>query len=382
MNRLLQLSAAGFRRLADIEVEMRPLAVLIGANGVGKTSFLDTLGLLSASARGTLSERLSELGGLASVLTYDGGQRLGFGLSIEVPGYAPLVYGLTLVPSGPAYVIEEETLTQQRQAHRTPFKHIDSHGGDIRYYEMEGRRLVRPTWEHNPLETSLSQVPKMFRHPEELRARLASSAFYHTLDVGERAPVRLPQPMRPAPLPGKNGEDLVSCLFYMRETDRDRYDAVEDALRAAFPGFERLDFPPVAAGTLAMTWRDRSFSHPFFTNQLSEGMLRFLWLVTLLQSPGLTAATLIDEPEVSLHPELLGLLADLLREASQRTQIVVATHSDRLVRFLDPSEVLVMDLNDQGLASLTWADRLDLDRWLAEYTLDEVWRLGRMGGRA
>lgn len=109
--------------------------------------------------------------------------------------------------------------------------------------------------------------------------------------------------------------------------------------------------------------------------------MRFLWLVTLLQSPGLTAVTLIDEPEVSLHPELLSLLADLMREASTRTQLIVATHADRLVRFLEPKEVAVMDLNEDGTAKATWADEFDLDEWLREYTLDEVWRMGRVGGR-
>jgi predicted ATPase len=188
--------------------------------------------------------------------------------------------------------------------------------------------------------------------------------------------------MRPASLPGRSGEDLVSCLYNLRETERDRFQTIEDSLRAAFPGFERLDFPPVAAGTLAMTWRDRDFSKPLYTHQLSEGMLRFLWLATLLESPGLTAVTLWDEPEVSLHPELLNLLAGLLREASSRTQVIVATHSDRLVRFLQPSEVVVMDSTEDGMAKLTWADQLDLEEWLAEYTLDEVWRMGRLGARA
>ena len=116
-------------------------------------------------------------------------------------------------------------------------------------------------------------------------------------------------------------------------------------------------------------------------HQLSEGILRFLWLVTLLHSPGLTAVTLIDEPEVSLHPELLSLLADLMREASSRTQLVVATHSDRFVRFLRPEEVIALNVSDEGVASLTWADQLDLDAWMDDYTLDEVWRMGRMGAR-
>ena len=72
------------------------------------------------------------------------------------------------------------------------------------------------------------------------------------------------------------------ALYDLRETDRDRFDAVEDSLRVAFPGFVRLDFPPVVAGTLAMTWKDSNFSRPSYMNPLSEGTLRFLWLATLL----------------------------------------------------------------------------------------------------
>ena len=91
---------------------------------------------------------------------------------------------------------------------------------------------------------------------------------------------------------------------------------------------------------------------------------------------------MLDEPEVSLHPELLSILADMFREASARTQLIVATHADRLVRFLEPKEVVTIDLKDDGYATAAWADTFDLDAWLKDYTLDEVWRMGRMGGRS
>ena len=174
---------------------------------------------------------------------------------------------------------------------------------------------------------------------------------------------------------------MVSCLYNLRETDKARFEAVEDALAAAFPGFESIGFPPVAAGTLAMTWKESDFSDPIYTHELSEGTLRFLWLVTLLQSPGLTEITLIDEPEVSLHPDMLRLLVDLLREASQRTQLIVATQSERLVRFLTPEEVLICD-TEEGTTCMKWGDTLDLQRWLADYALDELWRMGVLGGQA
>ncbi len=381
MARFKQLTVRGFRRLMDVDVELRPLTVMIGVNGVGKSSLLESLSLLSSSAQGKLRERVSEMGGLTALMTIDKATGLTLGTQMEVEGDAPLSYSITLAPSGAAYTIQEELLCQQRNPTPPPFKHIESRGEDVRYCDPDRGVLTRPTWDHSPLESSLSQVPKMFQRPEELRRRLASAPIYHVLDVSARAPVRLPQTMQPADLPGADGETLVSCLHYLRETDRDRFEAIEDALHAAFPSFERLELPPVAAGTLAMAWSDRAFTRSsLYTHQLSAGTLRFLWLVTLLQSPGLPSICMIDGPEVSLHPEMLGLLADLLREASSRALVVVATHSDRLVRFLKPEEVLVVDMKEDGTASATWADDLELDAWLDEYTLDEVWRMGRMGG--
>jgi predicted ATPase len=105
-----------------------------------------------------------------------------------------------------------------------------------------------------------------------------------------------------------------------------------------------------------------------------------MWLVTVLLSPQISPITLIDEPEVSLHPELLKLLAEVLQDASSRGQIIVATHAAELIRWLQPEEVVVLDL-DEGRTRCTRADSLNLDEWLREYTLGELWLMGTLGGR-
>ncbi len=386
MNTFEKIRVQGFRRLHDVDLKLKPLTVMIGPNGSGKTTALEVFTLLAASASGELGKTISDCGGVENNLTNliaanaSKARFMAFDLAMPVAGHPPIDYHLALSPKGVGYEITDELLTQQRTSNPPPFKHIQSRHGNVRYYVPQ-RGLEPPNWDYNSAESALSQVPKLFQEPEDFRKRLASSTHYHVLDVSQRAPVRLPQPMRDAKLPGRDGEDLVSCLYTLRETDPDTFATVEDTLRAGFPGFERLNFPPVAAGTLAMTWKEKTSKQPFYMHQLSEGSLRFLWLVTLLQSPGLTSVTLIDEPEVSLHPELLSLLAELMREASQRTQLIVATHADRLVRYLRPEEVVTVNLNDDGAVEMTWADELDLGRWLDEYTMDEVWRLGRMGGR-
>lgn len=379
-NKFTHIDIHGFRRLNSISLEMRNLSVMIGANGVGKTSLLEVFSMLSASAKGQLLERIG--GGLESILTRGVAEDLFISLEMSVPDHPPLKYSLKLTPTrGASYEIKEEMLTQQNNPNAPqPQKYIESHSLNVRYFNVSTRNLEPPNWDYNSFETSLSQVPKMYQQSENLRKQLASCSFYGALDVSSRSPVRLPQEMRPAKLPGENGEDLVSCLYDLRETDSDRFEMIEDTLAAAFPDFEKLSFPPVAAGKLAMTWKDRNFSKPIYVHELSEGTLRFLWLVTLLQSSDLTAITLIDEPEVSLHPELLRLLADLMRDAAKRTQLIVATHSDRLIRFLEPQEVLICDAED-GFAKFTWADTLNLDTWLADYSLDELWAMNIVGGR-
>ena len=104
-------------------------------------------------------------------------------------------------------------------------------------------------------------------------------------------------------------------------------------------------------------------------------------LSSTVQKPFLPSVTLIDEPEVSLHPEMLRLLAELMREASQRTQLIVATHSDRFIRFLDPEELVVCDSGEDGSTTARRASDLDLGKWMADYSLDELWAMGRIGGR-
>jgi predicted ATPase len=209
---------------------------------------------------------------------------------------------------------------------------------------------------------------------------MAKIRKFSSLDVSPRAVVRLPQPLTPTTTPSANGENLYSALYNLRTQHRDVYDQIKDILQLAFPGFTHLDFPLVGAGQATMTWYDDYLSNPLFPGELSEGTLRFLWLITILLSSNPAPVTLIDEPEVSLHPELLKILAGVLQDASTRTQLIIATHSTDLIRWLQPDEILVVD-KIEGETQVTWADSLNLESWLEEYTLGELWVMGTLGGR-
>ncbi len=140
MYKINRIKISGFRRLQNIDVQARPFLTLIGANGVGKTSFLDAWALLAASASGDLNAALSRQGGLASLVTRDGRENLSFLVDMEIPGYAPLEYGLALDLRGTGYAISGESLSQEKSGYSQPFLHIDSSDGDIRYYENEAEQ--------------------------------------------------------------------------------------------------------------------------------------------------------------------------------------------------------------------------------------------------
>ena len=341
-----KLSVQGYRRLADVTVDFtgRPLAVLVGANGSGKTSFLKVFDMLKALSTGKIREFLSNEGGIADILTRDGRSELR--IAIGEPVYT---FGISL-----------------------------EGGSSYRFHYAEGDV---PLSNISHMENGYSEILFDFSHDKWL-AKLAKTIFYRDLDISKRSPIRSPQALSPGLLPFPDGDETISALYNMRESDANRFEVVEDTLKVVFPDFERLTFPAVAAGRVILAWKDRNYDKPFYINELSEGTVRFLWLCAILYSPELPEVVLIDEPEVSMHPSMLRMLVSMLREASLRSQIIVATHSEKLVSFLKPEELLVCDQKENGTAEFAWADsKTNLASWLEDYTLGQIWSMNIFGGR-
>jgi predicted ATPase len=378
-----ELQVSGFRRLADVKVSLRGLQLLIGANGAGKTTLLQTWELLRGAASGKLSDFIRSLGGFPTIQTIGGGDELRVRLTYRRPPLGDFVYDLGLKAKLAGYEVAAESLIQFQGSGSAT--HLERHGLRFDYADWDDNRqaTTRTSAEHehlSPTETAFNAAPRLDQSTRTIRDALRSVELYRPIPFGPRAAVVLPQQADAVWLPGPDGETLTSSLHHLRETDSDRFEMVEDTLRAAFPGFEALSFPAVGGGMLSLRWKEKDRRRPFSIYELSEGTVRFLWLTALLASPKLPPVVLIDEPEVSLHPALLQLLLELMREAAGRSQLIVATQSDRLVRFAEPEEVLVADV-EEGAARFTPGDHFDLKHWLADYSLDQVWDMGVIGGQ-
>ncbi|MEW6200726.1 MAG: AAA family ATPase [bacterium] len=351
--KIRNLKVKGYKCLKDIDLEIRDLMVLIGPNGAGKTALLEIFTLLRDAARGNLNQAILERGGISDVFFRGGAEELYIHLITMNIGkhIKSLKYILNIRQKEIGYEIFREGIA----------KHLIN-GSKKSYSGKIGE------------ETTLSKFKTKDEEAEELRFTFAQMNFYSNLDVVRRAPVRLPQELSLIKIPSANGENLISALYNMRSNNPDAYERLEEALSVAFPGFKRLDFPLVGAGQATIAWYEKSFDKPLFQNQLSEGMLRFLWLATILLCPNLPPIILIDEPEVSLHPDSLKILAGLMEEASIRSQIIVATHSDVLLRYLKPENVVVVNRDpDDGSSSFRYGDTFNLDKWIEKYTLGELW---------
>ena len=150
-----RLQVRGYRRLRELDLRLAPLNVLIGANGVGKSSVLEVVDLLADSADGSLENTISEAGGISGVLTLDGKtDLLLLELQMQVATGEPIEYELQVAREGVGYGIRRERLTQRQDATRPdPFKFIDAEGARIHYHDPSSKNLIRPNWDYKATET-------------------------------------------------------------------------------------------------------------------------------------------------------------------------------------------------------------------------------------
>ena len=418
-----QIEIGGYRLLDGFEADFEPLTVVIGANAVGKSTLIDCLQLIGECCEYPLNTAISWHHGAASLLTSGNGNgQLAWSVTFHKPpvwdGF-PLVEGKALVyevvlqanaqgQMHPQY----EVLRSQELVHGEPLKFLEATPYQQHIFDTEQLQLI-PFNEAQPSSdvvrdadpaaasqrsgrAGVQQEPALllsqirffneFPVPSWVRVLLAHMAFYPGFDVTHSSALRTKAAdIKPDTTLWKNGDNLGTVLHEIltRYDYRSAAKELRDFLRVAYPAFEEIhcDTTYGTPPQVLVRVREKGMSRSMELWELSDGMLRFLCLATALLNPWPRPLVAIDEPELGLHPGLLPIVAEMIKTAAERTQVLVTTHSPDLLNCFDIADVVVMARNEDD-ARIAWhrpANRKTLVEMLNNITGETLGDLHRSG---
>ena len=363
-----------------IDLELSALNVLIGPNGSGKSNLFEVFRLLQAAPH-DLSEPVRTGGGISDWI-WKGEPKSSARVEalIDYPcDDHPLLHVIEFGESGRTFTVKDEWIERKMPDDELTnifsYHRIEEQPHTFKVRDQNVRLLH---FDHD--RSILSQLKDPIQFPElsYLGRFYEGINLYGSWEFGRGANIRDSQSnsVRPSPL-SENLSNLGMFLNHLelfpsaraklRERLADLYEGVTDYA---------LHFDP---STVQIRFTEGDFSIP--ASRLSDGSLKYLFLLAILLDPEPPRFIGIEEPELGLHPDLIPKMADLLVDASSRSQLLVTTHSDILVDALShrPESVIVCEKHN-GQTSMRRLEQSDLTRWLKRYSLGQLWTKGKLGG--
>lgn len=364
-----RIQIEGYKSIEAVDVELGALSVLIGANASGKSNFLSVFRLLNAVTEQKLQRFIARQGGASALLLYGPKRTKQVKLSIwwyppswDLPG-DDVGYQLSLSYIPPDLLIIDKEVIGFRNGTRASLG---------RGQQAESRLAE---------EAASESAVKFTKHfLDRFRA-------YHFHDTSDTAAVKQHADVQDNRSLHADAGNLAAFLYMLKTAHPSHYTEIRNTVRLAFPLFDDFVVEPARlnANKILLNWRERDSDHEFGPHQLSDGTLRFMCLAACLlqpfDHPDAPLAITIDEPELGLHPYALTLLASMLRTASKKVQIIVSTQSSSLLGAIgDPASVVVVERKG-GATTLARLQPEQVDAWLEEYSLGDIWEKGVIGGR-
>lgn len=368
MSRTVQrIVVSGYKSIKDVDLAPGPITVLVGPNGAGKSNFVDAVELLGRMADGDLAMEVGFRGGAHSLL-YDGEEPAEhIRLRIEA-GENGLVnaYEAVLVPTPDDELIFEREVVEFHDTaqHPEPWNRVIGRG-------TRESRLATTAAEDS------STAQGVARYTLDM---LRGCRVYHFDDTTGRAPVKSFAYASDSEALHPDARNLAPFLLGLREEFPADFRTVERTIQSVAPFFRGFVLTENKRGRVRLRWRQHGSDTTFPADALSDGTLRFISLATLLLQPNPPALLVVDEPELGLHPAAITILAEMMRSASARSQILLSTQSVTLLDQFELSELVVAERVD-GATELRRPEPEPLAAWLADYSLGDLWLKNLLGGR-
>jgi predicted ATPase len=359
-----RLTIEGFKSIRKLEdFELRPLNVLIGANGAGKSNFVAFFRLLREIIDQRLQQTVATEGGADAQLY------LGPKVTLRVRGrfaFGANSYEFELAPTNDnRFIFAREIVSFTGQFHS--WQPLGSGHLEAKLKERKD----------DPGKTGRHGVPW---HVYEA---VSGWVVYHFHDTSPESGVRRQRAINDNEYLRPDAGNLAAFLYRIQQTNQNHYEKIRDVVRLAAPFFDDFKLRPVAdkPELIQLEWLQKDSDYPFRPSQLSDGTLRFICLAAALLQPSPPATMLFDEPELGAHPYALTLLANLFQQAAKDTfrQVIVSTQSAQLVNEFEPEDVIVVE-RTQGESVFRRLESAKLSGWLEDYTLGELWQKNVFGG--
>ena len=365
---------------------LNPLNVLIGPNGSGKSNLIEVVGLLQAAPT-DLTAPIREGGGTGEWIWKGEPKASSAEVRVIVDnphGPQRLRFGFIFAERGQRFELIQEKIENEEPFGQQvdPYIYFEASGGraTLNYLDAEAQRRQLRTEDIDMEQSILAQRKDPDHYPEltYLGKKFSTMRLYREWSFGRYTPPRRPQKSDlPNDFLAEDGRNLGLVLNRLAR----KYEVKQRILKALHDLYDGVsDFHVnVEYGTVQVFMQEGNVTVP--ATRISDGTLRYLCLLAILCNPDPPPLVCIEEPELGLHPDVIPALADLLREASKRCQLIVTTHSDTLIDALTetPESVVVCEkINRQ--TTLKRLDKSKLAHWLDKYRLGELWSAGELGG--
>lgn len=360
--RLKSVKVKGFRSIKEMDLEMRPLNVCIGANGAGKSNLIAFFKLINEMMGGRLQQYVGTTGRATSNLYFGPRTTPQFEAELDFEvDRGTNAYRMRLVHAADdSLIFADESVSFHAPGHELPQRTSVGAGhqeAQVRYADEPLRKTLRHFLNH--------------------------CRVYHFHDTSQTARVRQYCYVEDSKWLMPDAANLAAVLHRLKTENELVYRQIMRNVRQVAPFFVDFDLQPSGRNKtdIILNWKHRDSDQLFGPHQLSDGTLRAICLIALLEQPQdeLPYLIVVDEPELGLHPHALEMIASLFQAVSEHAQVLISTQSSAFVDAFDPEDIVVVE-RDGEATTFTRPDAEDLGAWLEDYSLGEVWEKNVFGG--
>jgi predicted ATPase len=382
--RIEYLRVRNYRALQDVEFrDITPLMVLLGPNGSGKSTVFDVFNFLSECFQYGLRHAWDRRGRAKELKSR--GQDGPIFIEIkyrEQPGTPLITYHISINEGSKGPIVVEEWLQWRRGEHGKPFRFLEYHEGRGRAVSGEmpdeqDQRVDTPL--RSPDLIAVNTLGQFAEHPRVAALREFITGWYVSylsIEDTRGQPEAGPQERL-----SKTGDNLPNVIQYLKEQHENRLDRVFETLRHRVPRLEKVEAEIMRDGRLLLQIKDAPFDLPVMSRYVSDGTLKMLSYLVVLLDPEPPQLIGIEEPENFLHPRLLPELAEECRSASERSQLLVTTHSPFFLNGVRPEEIRVIYRDESGYSQVQRAaDIQGIPQFVeAGASMGHLWLEGHLG---